>query len=196
MKNLLKLTMEPFEGYTAPVDQLESEFRSRPPSSQFVRGRAGPPRTITRTTRIERLPGAVQSAYPGDQSSRTRHQRPFSSRPVPQRHAPIYRWPWVDAWRGPGRFGVDPYVYGWLHTSPEFVLWAQQCLRRVIGGSVPQSGRVGPATRRAIRVFQERQRLPITGVLDDLTEAALETVCTPETDPWFQQAPAPFNPNE
>jgi hypothetical protein len=55
--------------------------------------------------------------------------------------------------------------------------WAQQCLQQVIGRSVPQSGILGSATRRAIRLFQQRGQLPVTGLFDEATEAALRAAC-------------------
>ena len=62
--------------------------------------------------------------------------------------------------------------------GPQWIVWTQQCLRQVIGSSVPQSGVLGKATRRAIRLFQKRERLPVTGLFDDATEAALRTACS------------------
>ena len=47
----------------------------------------------------------------------------------------------------------------------------------MIGRSVPQSGVLGRATRRAIRLFQKRGQLPVTGLFDEATEAALRAAC-------------------
>jgi hypothetical protein len=80
-------------------------------------------------------------------------------------------------------------VYGQTvsNTGPQWVSWAQGCLRSVIGSWVPQSGVLSKATRRAIRMFQKRQRIPITGILDGATEAALRAAC----DGGQAAAPAP-----
>ena len=40
-----------------------------------------------------------------------------------------------------------------------------------------QSGVLGRATRRAIRLFQKRGQLPVTGLFDEATEAALRAAC-------------------
>ena len=42
---------------------------------------------------------------------------------------------------------------------------------------MPQTGSLGPATRRALKIFQSRQQLGATGVLDRRTVAALKDAC-------------------
>jgi peptidoglycan hydrolase-like protein with peptidoglycan-binding domain len=55
--------------------------------------------------------------------------------------------------------------------------WAQNCLAQITGAQVPQSGRMGPSTRRAIRKFQMQNQLPPTGRLDQNTMSALQQAC-------------------
>jgi hypothetical protein len=67
--------------------------------------------------------------------------------------------------------------YGVESADPQLVLWIQSCLSRLIGSWVPQTGTLGPATRRALRLFQSRQQLPATGSLDADTIAILRKAC-------------------
>jgi peptidoglycan hydrolase-like protein with peptidoglycan-binding domain len=56
-------------------------------------------------------------------------------------------------------------------------VWAQSCLAQALGPWVLQDGIMGPNTQGAIRTFQERQQLPVTGVLDGVTVDALQAAC-------------------
>jgi outer membrane protein OmpA-like peptidoglycan-associated protein len=51
--------------------------------------------------------------------------------------------------------------------------WVQDALNRVLGLQLTVDGVVGPATRSAIRTFQQRQGLAVDGVVGPATEAAL-----------------------
>ena len=44
--------------------------------------------------------------------------------------------------------------------DPQIVGWAQGCLAQIVGGWVPQDGRVGRLTTRAIGIFQNQSQLP------------------------------------
>jgi hypothetical protein len=74
-------------------------------------------------------------------------------------------WPWRTGWGS--YYGAEP-------VDPQLVLWAQSCLTQSIGSWVPQTGTLGPATRRALRLFQSQQQLPPTGALDADTVTALK----------------------
>jgi hypothetical protein len=69
-------------------------------------------------------------------------------------------------WWGSSFYGADT-------ADPELVSWAQACLAQVVGSWVPQTGSLGPATRRALREFQSQQNLPASGALDTETIIAL-----------------------
>lgn len=56
------------------------------------------------------------------------------------------------------------------------VAQAQACLAQ-IGFPVPQNGVMGPATQRAVRLFQGARGLAASGQLDDQTNAVLQSVC-------------------
>jgi hypothetical protein len=55
----------------------------------------------------------------------------------------------------------------------EHVRWVQDSLNRILGLRLPVDGIMGPEVRSAVRSFQERQGLPITGLVGRDTERAL-----------------------
>ena len=57
----------------------------------------------------------------------------------------------------------------------EYVRWVQDALNRALGLRLPVNGIMDAATRSAVRSFQERQGLPITGLVGPETERALIT---------------------
>jgi peptidoglycan hydrolase-like protein with peptidoglycan-binding domain len=59
----------------------------------------------------------------------------------------------------------------------QLISWVQSCLAGSIGSWVPQSGRLGRATRHAIRTFQSQRGLPVNGVPDSDTVAQLREAC-------------------
>ncbi len=67
----------------------------------------------------------------------------------------------------------------WFFNLPENrrIGWAQSCLAQTLGPWVVQDGVMGPNTAGALRTFQERQQLPVTGVLDESTVDALHAAC-------------------
>jgi len=67
----------------------------------------------------------------------------------------------------------------------------QMCLRQIVGSWVPVSGQMSRATRRAIRIFQRRQGLPVTGLLDSSCEAALKAACSATAAPEPPPEPPP-----
>ena len=72
----------------------------------------------------------------------------------------------------------------------DFVRWVQQCLATVLGRGVPRNGVLGPATRRAVRMFQKRQGLRVTGIVDPATESALRNACAGRQRTFAAAAPA------
>jgi len=93
------------------------------------------------------------------------------------------RWSWLSS--GGGGSSADTT---W---SPASIASAQACLAQTIGSWVPQTGRMGPATRRAVRLFQKRQRLTVTGVIDQRTMAAIRSACGGGAPPPEDTAPPP-----
>jgi peptidoglycan hydrolase-like protein with peptidoglycan-binding domain len=84
------------------------------------------------------------------------------------------RWGWLY----PGAYGFDPSGSGTDGgSSDQAVGQAQACLAQ-LGFQAPQTGSLGPATRRAIRMFQNAQGMPPSGLLDPQTNAALQKACS------------------
>jgi len=74
------------------------------------------------------------------------------------------------------------------------IAWAQGCLSQITGNMIPQDGRMGPATRRAIQTFQTQIQLLPSGALDDNTLAALQQAC--QADAGADDAGGPFSQSE
>ncbi|RKT44863.1 peptidoglycan-binding protein [Thiocapsa rosea] len=69
-------------------------------------------------------------------------------------------------------------------TPSEHVRWVQDCLNRALGLVLPVDGVLAAPTRSAVRTFQERQGLAVSGLIGPDTEAALRVACAPgPTDP-------------
>ncbi len=62
------------------------------------------------------------------------------------------------------------------------VRWVQNSLNRILGLRLSVDGNAGPATRSAIRSFQQRQRLTADGVVGPKTRAALVAAGAPLPD--------------
>ena len=58
----------------------------------------------------------------------------------------------------------------------EHVRWLQSTLNRAIGGALPIDGVMSAAVRSAIREFQRKNRLPVSGYVGPDTDAALRRV--------------------
>jgi hypothetical protein len=81
----------------------------------------------------------------------------------------------------PGRYWSGFTDYGGETADPQLVSWIQSCLSQSVGSWVPQTGRLGRATRHAIRTFQSQQGLPVNGTPDSDTVALLQKDCGNET---------------
>lgn len=82
------------------------------------------------------------------------------------------RW---AGWSRPYRWGSTGY--GGDTYDPDLVSSVQACLAQTVGPWVPQNGRLGRATRHALRAFQSQQGLPVNGVPDPDTVAQLQKSC-------------------
>jgi peptidoglycan hydrolase-like protein with peptidoglycan-binding domain len=122
--------------------------------------------------------------------------------PFPPPRFPPYprRWPWgvID-----GAYGValdrspvepQPYPAEPAPTRSEYMRWVQSALNDVLGLQLPVHGVADSATRSAIRSFQQREGLPIDGVVGPDTGRALLAA---RSGKWSQQgAPRPSAPTE
>jgi peptidoglycan hydrolase-like protein with peptidoglycan-binding domain len=68
--------------------------------------------------------------------------------------------------------------YGAQGAYSQWAAGMQACLAQAVGTWVPQNGILGPQTRRAVQIFQGQQQMPVTGMLDAATVAALQSACT------------------
>lgn len=71
--------------------------------------------------------------------------------------------------------------------SPEYIRWVQNALNKVLGLRLAVDGKIGLATRSAIRSFQQRQGLKVDGIVGSKTETALKAALggqgLPQTTP-------------
>lgn len=65
---------------------------------------------------------------------------------------------------------------GAARTSRSYVAWLQSSLNRALGTGLAVDGILGPATRSAIRTFQQREGLQVDGIVGPLTEQRLIAV--------------------
>jgi len=106
-------------------------------------------------------------------------------RPGKPKKPPVYpprfppRWPWgaVEGPYGgaPEPYGAapEPYPAEPLPAGSEYMRWVQSALNDVLGLRLPINGIADPATRSSIRSFQQREGLPVDGVVGPDTERAL-----------------------
>ena len=85
------------------------------------------------------------------------------------------RWPWF--YRGAPGALIAPVAPAEGAPGSQWIAMAQSCLAKILGPAVPQSGVMDGRTRRAVRIFQEKNQLPPTGLLDDATLKALQSAC-------------------
>jgi predicted GIY-YIG superfamily endonuclease len=97
---------------------------------------------------------------------RPRPGRPWPGRPRPRPRPRAWYWP-----------GGGTYVQGAEPEGSEHVRWAQDCLNQVMQVGLPLDGVLSPATRSAIRSFQQREDLRVTGIVGPDTEEALRRAC-------------------
>jgi hypothetical protein len=57
------------------------------------------------------------------------------------------------------------------------VRWTQDCLNRAMAAQLPVDGVMAPATRSVVRSFQQREGLPVTGIVGPDTQEALKRAC-------------------
>lgn len=94
--------------------------------------------------------------------------------------------------RGAGRPGGEPSGGPPPEQEPreapsEYIRWVQSCLNQVMGLRLPLDGIMSPATRSAVRSFQERRGLPVDGLIGPPTEAALVAACAGTPQPTADQ---------
>jgi hypothetical protein len=197
MERLLRFNPEPFaselefENFEHAFDNeadMEEEFRGRGGMRRSMRpGRAATPLPRYRTPPRMPFRGSVsrpqlrtaQGRFAGQAPSSFRSfggMRPFPTTSRQQGH------PWtkryfgrgLGGWRNPWSGGAFEPTTGYDGGMPsDFVSWIQSSLNDQLGLRLRVDGIMSPATRSAIRSFQEQQGLPVTGLVGPETQAAL-----------------------
>jgi peptidoglycan hydrolase-like protein with peptidoglycan-binding domain len=172
MDKLMRFNPEPFgpelefEGFLhdgGSNSEFEGEYRgrrgyTRTPVSRFARYGMSPRTSFRQPTK----PAAPRSA-----AALRYGQKPL---PKPHRHrrrrySPGYaQWPWDPAW------SIDVSGAG----PSRFVEWIQSSLNTALRLRLPIDGIMSASVRAAIRLFQERNGLPVTGSVDAQTESVLK----------------------
>jgi len=107
--------------------------------------------------------------------------RTSAPKPLPSfRKRRVSRTPWI--YRGwadhPPVTAVEPQAEPEPSSaaSSEYVRWLQSTLNHAIGSTLPNDGIMSDAVRDAIRDFQRKNRLPVSGYIGPDTESALRRV--------------------
>jgi hypothetical protein len=167
MDKLMRFNPEPFgpelefEGFDhdgGPSSEFEEEYRrrrgyARTPAGRFARYGMSPRTSLRQPPR----PAAAFRHGQGPLSNRQSHHR----RPYYPGYA---RRPW-DSVSSIDVSGAGP---------SRFVQWIQSSLNTALRLRLPVDGIMSASVRGAIRVFQERNGLPVTGSVDAQTESVLK----------------------
>jgi peptidoglycan hydrolase-like protein with peptidoglycan-binding domain len=181
------------------LEYMTDEWPGEYPEDEFGRRRRPRVSAAGRRKTI-RIPASRRSAMPRIKPPLSRAILP--RRPFPTIAPPIvpiaFVPPWgrrsgfepVQPWETPrpdDRYRADqagPEGSGTPSASPpteeptsEYVRWVQECLNRTLGLNLPLDGVMGMKTRSAVRMFQERRGLAITGLVGPKTQAALNAAC-------------------
>lgn len=113
----------------------------------------------------------------GSAAQRRTPRRPGLPRPRPWPGRPVAPWPIVqEPFPAPGE--PEPGAGPAEPQGSEHVRWTQDCLNRVMSAQLPVDGVMTPATRSVVRSFQQRENLPVTGIVGPDTEEALKRACS------------------
>lgn len=192
--------------------EVEFEFRRSRSRSPYSRPKsARPQRVYAKPTRQQpRLkpdlvnaglskPPPLTSRLPFMSLKPSYHRFPgFSIFPPAWPLSPIPEKPEPPEPRGAGRPGGEPSGGQPPEQEPreapsEYVRWVQSCLNQVMGLRLPLDGIMSAATRSAVRSFQERRGLPMTGLVGPETERVLMEICAAAGPPTpGTPTPVPF----
>jgi hypothetical protein len=190
MNKLLSFTPEPFDNEQESQNLLPGGHEAEA-SEQEWEGYIGATRRGGRSFRAGPKPSGQR--IPLSTARQPLKLSPNWARPggikpggrLPYIRFPLYPlasgWPYPvypeRPWERPEPGGYSPPYQEPGEAPSEYVGWAQDCLNRLLGLQLPLDGILDPATRDAIRLFQERQGLPITGLIGPETGRALQSMC-------------------
>src|SRR5262245_2662725 len=166
--------------------EFDPEAFGEQPSSfggeQEIKRRGGRPAAGRKT-------GATRKADSGRKPAAKPRPRPGKKFPIRQPVAalPYPVWPVLASEPAKGPRGQEPRQDSAPSGSPppdgdqareggEFVRWAQNTLNKALNLNLQTNGMMDDATRNAIRSFQEREGLQVTGAIGPDTEQALIAV--------------------
>ena len=178
----LNFEAAPFE--FQELSSQESGFEFEEEAGRRGGARAQSPRSAARPRVAQAKRSATASTH-----GKPRSQR-FQPRQVP-------RHPRGSPWRATGAFPIEPEPYPAppALAPSEHMRWVQGALNDVLGLQLPQTGIADPATRSAIRSFQQQQGLPADGAVGPDTERALLAARSQPAPPGAPPAPdAPVEP--
>jgi Putative peptidoglycan binding domain len=95
---------------------------------------------------------------------------------------------------GGGGWGRNSWRRGGFNAPYGSPQWAQSALNQTVGPWVGNSGQMDSPTRRGLRIFQSRYRLPVTGGLDNDTLQALLNAVNQQPAPPDDATAAPPAP--
>lgn len=205
MERLLRFNPEPFSP-ELELENFEHEFETEADMEEEFRGRGGmkgsmrpyrasgpsprynmPPRMPVRASVSRSQFRTGQGRFAGQTGASFRTSgggfRPFRKAGGQQGH------PWAKhhgqrhfgrghgGWRNPWRDAIlAPATFYDGAMPSDFVSWIQSSLNDQLGLRLPVDGIMSAATRSAVRSFQERQGLPVTGLVGPETQAVLRQV--------------------
>jgi peptidoglycan hydrolase-like protein with peptidoglycan-binding domain len=155
--------------------EFEDELRrgpNRPVGRSQPSGwrRPSSPRPIKRP--ILRAPGSYfPVAVPWPEDPAPAAWPPLAPPAAPE--PPLGNDPRPDAGSATAPFASAPTDGDRLGGGNEEVRWLQDTLNRAIGAGIAITGRIDAATRNAVRRYQAKVRLPVTGYVGPDTQAAL-----------------------
>jgi peptidoglycan hydrolase-like protein with peptidoglycan-binding domain len=151
--------------------ESQSEYLIQPRGARSSGMRGASARLFRNAGSLLKTAGSSGKGLRGTQAGQSSGRSGLGSRW--SRGRPWRRHTWM------GRSGFGPISTD----GSEFVSSMQSCLQQVVGAWVPQNGAMGPGTRRAIRIFQKKSGMPVTGLLDESTVSALQSACASPAGP-------------
>ena len=150
-------------------------------------GRRG--RSQTRSTRLASRSqrSTAQRQAPASKLAKSKFSR------LTQTHGPQHKHWWPRVATGAYGFAPEPYPIAPAaypaSTRSEYIRWVQSALNDVLGLQLPTNGYAGPATRDAIRTFQQQSGIPADGVVGPDTERALLAARAQQSGPGGPPTP-------
>lgn len=157
-------------------------FKPPLPLSEEFEQEAGRRRALPRPAKTRRPAQASRAASKRRPPAKPRPRPPIKVRPFPAPAIVYPAWPFPqpEPPREPSRdssssgsHAPPPASDNATRAGSEHMRWVQTSLNTILSLNLPVDGVAGVETRSAIRSFQKRELLPITGIVGPDTEQAL-----------------------